>query len=42
VVEEVLVPGRCVGGWEQPQAHGEDVHVQEGHLRPGVEGGGQV
>ena len=42
VVEEVLVPGGGVGGGEGPQAHGEDVHVEEGYLRPGAEGWGEA
>lgn len=42
VVEEVLVPGGGVRGGKTAQAHGEEVHVEEGDLGPGVEGGGQA
>ena len=37
VVEEVLVPGWGVGGGEGAQAYGQEIHVQEGYLGPGVE-----
>ena len=39
VVEQVLVPGGGVRGGEHAEAAGEEVHVQEGDLGPGVEGG---
>ena len=39
VVQEVLVPCWCMGGGEGAQARGEEIHVQEGYLGPGVEGG---
>ncbi len=36
VVEEMLMPDWGVGGGETAQAAGEQVHVKEGHLGPGV------
>lgn len=42
VVEEVLVPDWGLRGGEASDSDGEDVHVQEGDLRPCVEGGGQA
>ena len=39
VVQKVLVPRWCMGGREGAQARGEEIHVQEGYLGPGVEGG---
>lgn len=41
VVEEVLVPDRGAGGGEAAEPAGEQVHVQEGDLGPGVEGWGE-
>lgn len=42
VVEEVLVPGGGVGSGEAADADGEEVHVQEGYLGPGVKGWGEA
>ena len=42
MVEEVLVPDGRVGGGEAAQAAVEEVHVEVGDLRPGVEGWGET
>lgn len=39
VVDEMLLVDGRGGGGEAAEAHGEEVHVKHGHLRPGAEGG---
>ena len=36
------MPGRGIGGGETPDAHGEEVHMEEGNLRPSVKGWGKT
>lgn len=40
VIEEMLMPGRCVGCREATEADGQQVHVKVGYLSPGVESRG--
>lgn len=39
VVDKVLLVDGRGGGGKAAEAHGEEVHVEHGHLRPGAEGG---
>ena len=42
VVEEMLLPGWGVGGWEAAETAIEEVHVEEGYLGPGCKGWGEA
>ncbi len=42
MVEQVLVPGGGVSGGEAAHTDGEEVHVEERYLGPGVEGWGEA
>lgn len=42
MVHQVLVPDRGVCGGKGADTHGEEIHVEESDLRPGVEGWGEA